>query len=153
MPTDRPPVAKDAGAPDAVSPVFVDANVFLRYLTNDVPDQADAVEVFLDRAASGELQLVTSVLVVVEVVWTLGSFYKRTKDQVRDAVLAICHTPGLEVEDADGLVQAAEWHADLNVDFADAHHAAWMGARGLTAVRTFNVKHFRRFDGLDVSAP
>ena len=152
MPTDRPPAsASTEPAPEA--PVFVDANVFLRYLTNDIPEQADAVDAFLDRAASGEIRLVTSVLVVAEVVWTLGSFYKRTKEQVRDAVLALCHTPGLTVEDADGLVQAAEWHAEKNVDFADAYHVAWMTSRELIDVRTFNLKHFLRFDGLDVSAP
>ena len=152
MPTDRPPAsASTEPAPEA--PVFVDANVFLRYLTNDIPEQADAVDAFLDRAASGEIRLVTSVLVVAEVVWTLGSFYKRTKEQVRDAVLAICHTPGLAVEDADALVQAAEWHAEKNVDFADAYHAAWMGARGVTDVRTFNLKHFRRFEALNPDAP
>lgn len=99
------------------------------------------------------VRLVTSTLVVAEVVWTLGSFYKRTKAQVRDAVFAICHTPGLAVEGADTLVQAAQWHADLNVDFADACHAAWMRAQGLLDVRTFNVRHFRRFDGLIVREP
>lgn len=170
MPTDRPPVPPaetplsettlaETRAPSAPAragagtQVFVDTNVFLRYLTNDVPEQADAAEALLDRAERGELRLVTSALVVAEVVWTLGSFYKRTKAQVRDAVLALCHTAGLDVEDADALVQAAEWHADLNVDFADAAHAAWMRARGITGVRTFNLKHFRRFDGLDAHEP
>ena len=151
MPTDRPPAG---GATRAeTEAVFVDANLFLRYLTNDVPDQADRVEALLDRAGSGEVHLVTSVLVVAEVVWTLGSFYKRSKEQVRDAVLALCHTPGLDVEDADGLMQAAEWHAEKNVDFADAYHATWALARGLTGVRTFNLKHFRRFDVLDAREP
>ena len=155
MPTDRPP-APTTGAPAGggrPADVFVDANVFLRYLTDDVPEQADAVEAFLDRAAAGEPQLVTSVLVVAEVVWTLGSFYKRSKEDVRDAVVALCHTPGLDVEDADSLVQAAEWHAEKNVDFADAYQAAWMGSRGLEDVATFNLRHFRRFDGLDAEAP
>ena len=152
MPTDRPATSASV-PPSPEAPVFVDANVFLRYVTNDIPEQADAVEALLDRAASGEIRLVTSVLVVAEVVWTLGSFYKRTKEQVRDAVLALCHTPGLDVEDRDGLVQAAEWHAEKNVDFADAYHAAWMQGRGLTEAATFNLKHFRRFDGLDVNEP
>ena len=160
MPTDRPPVPAGASPetppadsllPDAL--IFVDANVFLRYLTNDVPEQADAAEALLDRAEHGDVRLVTSALVVAEVVWTLGSFYKRTKPQVRDAVLALCHVPGLNVEDADALVQAAEWHADLNVDFADAAHAAWMRTRGIAEVATFNIKHFRRFDGLDAHEP
>lgn len=155
MPTDRPPVgpAGSAASNDPGRSIFVDANVFLRYLTNDIPEQADAVEAFLHQAAIGELRLVTSVLVVAEVVWTLGSFYRQTRGQVREAVLAICHTPGLTVEDADGLVQAAEWQAEKNVDFADAYHAAWMGARGLNEVRTFNLKHFRRFELLIAERP
>jgi len=152
MPADRPLAS---GAPEATTAAvaFVDANVFLRYLTNDVPARADDVERMLAAAARGDLRLVTSVLAVAEVVWTLGSFYKQTKEQVRDAVLALCHTPGLEVEDADALVQAAEWHAEKNVDFADAYHAAWARARGLRDVRTFNLRHFRRFDGLDAQPP
>ena len=157
MPTDRPPASASTGsAPEAsgaTGPVFVDANVFLRYLTDDVPEQADRVEALLDRAAAGEVRLTTSVLVVAEVVWTLGSFYKRSKEQVRDAVLALCHTPGLAVEDADGLVQAAEWHSEKNVDFADAYHATWAQARGLATVATFNLKHFRRFDGVEAREP
>lgn len=150
MPTDRPPAARSH--PEAET-VFVDANVILRYVTNDVPEQADRVEVLLDRAASGEVRLVTSVLVVAEVVWTLGSFYKRSKPGIRDVVLALCHTPGLGVEDADALMQAAEWHVEKNVDFAHAYHAAWMAARGLTEAATFNLRHFRRFGGLKPQEP
>lgn len=33
--------------------VFLDTNVFLRYLTNDVPKRADAVERLLRRAGAG----------------------------------------------------------------------------------------------------
>lgn len=155
MPTDRPPAGGAARTAETDGPevAFVDANVFLRYLTDDLPEQADRVEALLDRAERGEVRLVTSVLVVAEVVWTLGSFYGRTKAQVRDAVLVLCHTPGLDVEDADSLVQAAEWHVEKNVDFADAYHAAWALARGRTDVRTFNLRHFRRFDGLDAREP
>ena len=155
MPTDRPPTSASATAEtgEARGPIFVDTNVFLRYLTDDVPEQADRVQTLFDRAEAGDVRLVTSVLVIAEVVWTLGSFYGRTKPQVRDAVLVLCHVPGLDVEDADGLVQAAEWHAEKNVDFADAYHATWALARGLTDVATFNLKHFQRFDGLDAREP
>ena len=155
MPVDRPPAGSPADGPHGTTArrLFVDANVFLRYLTNDIPEQADAAEAMLERAERGEVHLVTSVLVVAEVVWTLVSFYKRPREAVRDAVLALCHTPGLTVEGADLLVQAAEWHADENVDFADAYHAAWARAEGLDGVRTFNLKHFRRLDGPPAEPP
>jgi predicted nucleic acid-binding protein len=56
---------------------FVDTNLFLRYLTNDVPEQADAVEELLNRVAAGEMILVTNSLVCSEMVWTLESFYQK----------------------------------------------------------------------------
>ena len=131
--------------------VFVDTNVFLRYLTNDVPEQADRVDELLARAEAGAVRLITSVLIVAEVLWMLRTFYRRSKPQVRDAVPALCHTPGLSVEDADGLVQAAEWHAEKNVDFADAYHVVRARALGAASVATFNAKHFRRFEGLTLA--
>ena len=97
---------------------------------DDVPEQADRVDALLARAEAGEVRLTASVLVVAEVLWTLRTFYKRSKSEVRAAVLALYHTPGLTVEDADGLVQAAEWHAEKNVDFADAYHVVRTRALG-----------------------
>lgn len=44
-------------------PVFADTNLFLRYLTNDVPAQADAVEQLLLEAAAGKVALVTNALI------------------------------------------------------------------------------------------
>lgn len=38
----------------------------------------------------------------------MRSFYKQPPEAVREAVLAICHQPGLDVEERDALVQAAE---------------------------------------------
>lgn len=133
--------------------LFADTNLFLRYLTNDVPEQADAVERLLLRAAAGELRLVTSALVVGEIVWTLESFYGLPKKAVREHVLAILNTPGLEVAEADILLQATLWYEEKNVDFIDAYNAAWLLARGLTRVATFDRKHFARFEGLSVMVP
>lgn len=56
--------------------IFVDTNIFLRYLTNDVPEKADAVEELLRRAGAGQVRLVTNSLVIAEIVWTLTSFYQ-----------------------------------------------------------------------------
>jgi len=36
---------------------FIDTNLFLRYLTNDIPEEADRVENLLERAEAGELTL------------------------------------------------------------------------------------------------
>jgi uncharacterized protein len=133
--------------------VFVDTNLFLRYLTNDVPDQADAVERLLRRAAAGEVSLVANSLVMAEIVWTLESFYELPKSDIQDKVLAILNTPGLEVARSELVLQAISWYIRQNVDFIDAHNAAWMMNQDMQTVYTFDRRHFARLAGVTVRVP
>jgi predicted nucleic-acid-binding protein len=133
--------------------IFADTNLFLRYLTNDIPEQADAFEQILRRAANGELSLITNSLVVAEIVWTLESFYHLSKEAVQSRVLAILNTPGLEITDGETILKAILWYSDKNVDFIDAVNAAWMFRHGITTVCTFDRKHYSRFEGLQTMVP
>ena len=133
--------------------VFLDTNIFLRYLTNDLPQQADAAEALLLKAETGELKLITSSLVVAEIVWTLTSYYRLPKDDIRQKILAILNTPGLEVEGSRLILQAVNWYAEKNVDFLDAYNASWLVEKGIEKVYTFDQKHFQRFEGLMVRTP
>jgi predicted nucleic acid-binding protein len=132
---------------------FVDTNLFLRYLTNDVPEQADAVEELLHKAANGEVTLLTNSLVIAEIVWTLESFYQLERADIREKVVAILNTPGLKVVDADLVLQAITGYVEKNVDFIDAYNVAWMLSHGITSAYTFDRKHFNRFDGITVHIP
>jgi len=132
---------------------FADTNLFLRYLTNDVPEQADAVEQLLRRAAAGEIVLVTNGLVIAEIVWTLESFYRLPREEIKDKVLAILNTPGLVVADGDLVLQAITGYVEKDVDFIDAYNAAWMLAQEVKAIYTFNRKHFARLEGITVKVP
>ena len=133
--------------------VFVDTNLFLRYLTNDVPAQADAVERLFLRAAQKQIALVTTGLVIAEMIWTLESFYHLSREDIQGKILAILHTPGLQVTDSDLISRAVVWYAGKNVDFIDAYHAAWMLREGVARAYTFDQKHFRRFDGIAAEIP
>jgi len=133
--------------------VFADTNLFLRYLTNDVPTQADAVEQLLHQAAAGKVVLVINPLVIAEIVWTLESFYQLTKDDIRQKVLAILNTPGLDVLDTHLVLQAITEYTDQNVDFADAYNAAWLLGQEMTTVYTFDRKHFSRLARVTVRVP
>ncbi len=133
--------------------IFADTNLFLRYLTNDVPAQADAVETLLRRAGENQIELVTTSMVIAELVWTLESFYNLKHEDIQAKVFAILHTPGLQVTDADLISHAVTWYAEKNVDFIDAFNAAWMLRENIVKAYTFDQKHFRRFDGITVEAP
>lgn len=133
--------------------LFVDTNLFLRYLTNDVPEQADAVEQLLHQAATGGLILVTNTLVMAEMVWTLEAFYQLPRGDIKEKVLTILNTPGLEVADGELILQAMICYAEKNVDFIDAYSAAWMRGLGLKIACTFDRKHFSRLEEITVMVP
>jgi predicted nucleic-acid-binding protein len=133
--------------------IFIDTNLFIRFLTNDIPEQADAVENLLHRAVIGEYALVTNSMVVAEIVWTLESFYHLPKTEIKDKVLAIVNTPGLDISEDDLVIQAITWYVEKNVDFADAFNAAWLLKQGITTVCTFDRKHFAHFEGVTVLTP
>ncbi|GJQ53086.1 MAG: pilus biogenesis protein [Anaerolineaceae bacterium] len=133
--------------------VFADTNLFLRYLTDDVPAQADLVESLLQQAAKGKVNLVTTSMVIAEIVWTLESYYELDKKEIQTMVLGILNTDGLDVIDSDLVLQAIVPYADKNVDFIDAFNAAWMVKNDVDKIYTFDQKHFSRFEGIMVELP
>ena len=133
--------------------VFADTNLFLRYLTDDIPAQADAFEKTLRDAAAGRLTLVVSPLVCAEIVWTLESYYQLPKEDIQQKLLAMLNTPGLEIPGGEIVMQAVLWYGDKNVDFIDAYHVAWMESLSISDIYTFDRKHFSRFSGITVKIP
>jgi len=56
--------------------IYIDANVFLRFILGEPPEFAvEAERVFRD-SIEGRFKLVTSELVLAEIVWTLEAFQK-----------------------------------------------------------------------------
>jgi len=132
---------------------FVDTNLFLRFLTNDVPAQADAVEILLRQAEQNKIQLVTNSLVIAEIVWTLESYYESEREDIQNKILAFLNTSGLEIPESELILKAIIWYAEKNVDFIDAYNAAWMEKKGIGKLYTFDQKHFARFDDMEVMKP
>jgi predicted nucleic acid-binding protein len=133
--------------------LFVDTNLFIRYITNDIPEQADAFEKLIKMSAAGECHLITNSLVIAEIVWTLESYYRLTKTEIQQRVLFILNTPGLDIPGSDILHQAALWYAEKNIDFIDAFNAAWMISREIPIIATFDRKHFARITEIEVRVP
>ncbi len=133
--------------------VFADTNLFLRFLTNDVPDQAKAVHQLLLQAAQGEISLITTSMVIAEIVWTLESFFKETKENIQQMVLSFLNTSGLEVDNGELIVHALRWYVDKNIDFIDAYNVAWMENHEITTIYTFDQNHFSRLEGVTVMIP
>ena len=127
--------------------VFIDASALLRYLLNDVPKQADQVEGLFDKAEACELRLVTNSHVMAELVGMLSSGYKVSRTLIRQQLESLIHTPGISVVDGRLLLAALKDFEENNVDFSDAYAVAWMKARGVGELASFDQDE-KGFSGL-----
>lgn len=126
---------------------LLDANVLIRFLTRDVPTQADAARALMIRASEGEVHLRMTALTFAEVVWVLERFYGCAKAEIADAMNRAMALPGLYLEEADVLATATAMYADLNVDFIDAYQAAHALNRGITTIYSYD-RHLDRIAGI-----
>ena len=130
--------------------IFVDTNFFLRYLLDDEPAMAEKAEALFQRAVAGEVLLTTSLLVIAEIVWTLESFYQLARSEIATKVEAILSLPNLDCSEAETLLQALDLYVSKNIDFVDAYNACDLKNKGIQQIATFDRKHFRRVQWLEV---
>lgn len=133
--------------------VFVDTNIFIRYLTNDDPVKADRVERLLDKAANEKILLVTAELVLAEVVWVLESFYGLKRDTIGSMIKAILATPGLKVINGSLVEKAVDYYLLHNIDFIDGYIAALMEKKKIDTVFSYDKKHLSRVQSVTRKEP
>ncbi|MGW8157974.1 MAG: PIN domain-containing protein [Desulfoprunum sp.] len=132
---------------------FLDADIFIRYLTNDEPAKADRVERLLDQAAKGKERLMTTEMVLAEVVWVLESFYKLENRAIGPMVKAILATPGLEVINGALVEKAIEMYMQRNIDFIDGYIAAVMERHHVEEIFSYDKKHLARITAIQRKEP
>ena len=123
---------------------FIDTNIFLRYLTNDDPVKAKRAEALFRDAVNGKTALTTSLLVIVEIVWTLESFYKLEKSGVASRIEKILNTRNLDCPESTLIMMALDLYVQQNIDFIDAYHAYLLKEQGTKRIVTYDRKHFSR---------
>ncbi len=120
----------------------MDANVLLRFLTDEPPELAARAAKLLEGAQRGELSLKVHSVVVAEMVWVLQSFYGYSKQEISGVLVPLLVDYGLKVEGLRTVTDALESMAEKNVDFVDALLAQTARSRG-EGVASFDAD-FRR---------
>ncbi|HET8630382.1 MAG TPA: PIN domain-containing protein [Thermomicrobiales bacterium] len=129
------------------APRFLDTNVLLRYFTRDDEVKARRALALLRRIEQGDERVVTTHAVIAEVVYTLRRFYKVPRERVRALVAPVIALRGLQLVDKDLYDPAFALYVERRISFADAYNAAYMQARGLTEIYTWDTD-FDRIAGL-----
>ena len=123
--------------PSAVPHLHFDANPILRYLRNDVPSQAAAVQSRLVEAQAGRLVIEIHPLVLAEVLFVLKSNYSYPRERTVTTLLTFLDTPGIRVPEERRVREALTRYRDHNVSFIDAFLAT-LGAETSHPIFSFD---------------
>ena len=98
----------------------MDTNILLRFFTGDDSQKAQqALNLFM-RIERGEEKVITSSSVIFETVYTLQSFYKLARGEIKDKLLPIISMRGVHLPDKSVYYRAFDLYVTKNISFADA---------------------------------
>ena len=90
---------------------LIDANVILRYLLNDIPEQADKAESVIKQGAF------TLPEIIAEVVYVLTKLYKVPRNEIKSIVAPFLDE--IEIQNKEVIVNALSIFSETAFDFVD----------------------------------
>ncbi|HVB72402.1 MAG TPA: PIN domain-containing protein [Ktedonobacteraceae bacterium] len=126
---------------------FLDTNILLRYLVGDNQQMAEQALNLLMRVERGEEKVITSSLVIFETIFTLQSFYRVPRQQIKEQVLPIISLRGLHLPAKSVFYKALDLYVTKNISFADAYNAAYMISEEVFNIYSWD-KGFDKIDGI-----
>ena len=131
---------------------IIDANIVLRFLTNDIPKQADRCTGLLKRIESGLEEAWLPDLVLADIVWTLEKFYKQPKQRIQELLIAILELKGLRHNNKKISKLAFQLYVEKKIDWTDAFVAAQMITQKKFEIYSYD-SDFDKVDGINRLEP
>ena len=98
----------------------IDANVVVRYLTQDHKELAAKADVIIEGVEDGRLRVFCDPITLGEVVFVLASRYRLSRTEIADALEPIVSMDGFVVPDKDRYVRALDLYGTTVSHFGDA---------------------------------
>lgn len=118
--------------------IGLDANILVRYFTQDDPVQAALATEVIERRLSADEPGFISIVAMAETVWVLDRHYHFNREQIATAIESVLRTDELLVENEPevftALVALREWRGE----FADALIGALCAKAGCSYVLSFD---------------
>lgn len=132
------------------SKIFIDTNVFIRFLTKDVEDQYKDCAKLFEAVEEGRLRPYTSNIVLLEIYFILTTHYNFTKDEVSEAISIILQTRNLTLIEKTDTKKALMFFDMHKIKYADCLIATQIPKNVL--LLTYDAD-FRKFPSLAVASP
>jgi len=129
---------------------FVDTNLFIRHLTRDDPQKAQACFDLFLKAQRDEVALTTSESIVAEVVYVLSSkqLYNLPREQIRALLYPILLLKGFKLPQREIYLRALDFYAaHPSLDFEDVLAVAHMERQGIVELYSYD-EDFDRVGGI-----
>lgn len=99
--------------------VVADTNIFLRYLTNDIPEQADRIAKRFADAKAGKLTVVVLHITIIEILFHLERWYHLSKADATGKLLILLSQPWIDVEEKPVVLTALRRYESVTIDVVD----------------------------------
>lgn len=128
---------------------FIDTNIFIRYLTKDDPDKAQACFELFERAAANQIALTTTEAVITEVIYVLSSkkTYGLAREDIRARLYPLLSVPGLRLPQRKTFLRALDLYTLYPLDFEDALIVAHMERQKVSDLYSYD-QGFDRVSGI-----
>lgn len=126
--------------------IFIDTNVFLRSILRDTEEKAEACIKFFEKIDKGEIQAVTSLLVLNELLWVMEGLNIDKKEITKRLKAVVMSKLGLlGVKNGSIVLEALGYYEELGVDFIDALHSCIARENNIKKIVTYD-EHFEKLE-------
>lgn len=125
---------------------FVDTNIFIRYLTNDNPEDAQQCLVLFQKARSSKINITASPEVIAEVVYVLSREpYTKDRNTIANYLKQLILLFNIPPQEKNMYLDGLKFFSSETVDYEDAMLVARTKAANEDTIYSYD-NHFNRFD-------
>ena len=118
--------------------IGLDANVIVRYVTQDDPRQSAAATRLFEKALSAENPGFVSAITLCEVCWVLADCYDADRERIRGVLEGLLGSKQVVVESSELAWKALRAWQGSSADFSDALIGEIAAAHSAEEVATFD---------------
>ena len=122
--------------------IGLDANVLIRFLVDDEPQQSAQARQLLTSLTPDEPGHI-NLIALVETLWVLKHHYRIPRDRIIDTIEGLLNTPALKFQCGDEIRQAVQNSRTYNIDLPDALLMCLDINAGCTYTATFDRRATR----------
>lgn len=100
---------------------IVDTNILLRYLSNDIPEQAEKVRQRLDQVKQKRLKLYLLPVTVVEALFQLIHWYQATRKDASFALIRFIEESGVITSEKENILNSLILYSNRKIDIEDLY--------------------------------